>query len=73
MNVIEFVSYLTGQRGSDDGVVFSNIMPESSYLFCTSSKIKLAPFMMKDWKRPHLKEKLEGNVLYVGIIISGSQ
>ena len=33
-------------------------------LFCTSSKIKLVQFMVEDWKRSHLKEKLEGKVLY---------
>ena len=34
-------------------------------LFCASSKIKLVQFMLEDWKRPHLKEKLEGKVIYV--------
>ena len=54
------------QRGSDDGVVFANSMPGyiikqwKHLLFCTSSKIKLVPFMVEDWKRPNLKEKLEG-------------
>ena len=52
------------QRGSTEGIVFSNIMPGHKInnwrqlLSCTESKKKLTAFLAESWKEQNFREKL---------------
>lgn len=58
-------------RGSETGIRFTNIVPGHKILqwrrllSCNASKTKLISFIVSQWKKPNMREKLGGKVMYV--------
>lgn len=59
-------------RGSGTGIRFTNTIPCHKILqscrrllFCNASKTKLISFIFSQWKKPNMREKLDGKVMYV--------
>ncbi|KAG1662736.1 hypothetical protein GQR58_020782 [Nymphon striatum] len=59
------------QRGSAEGIPFSNIMPGHKiknwrrFLSCTESKIKLTKFPAESWREQKFREKLRNKCMFV--------
>ena len=58
-------------QGSEMGIRFTNIIPGHKIqqwrrlLSCNASKTKLISFIVSQWKKPNIREKLGGKTMYV--------
>ncbi|XP_068232399.1 uncharacterized protein [Palaemon carinicauda] len=58
-------------RGSESGICFTNIIPGHKILqwrrllSCNASKTKLISFLVSQWKKSSMREKLGGKTMYV--------